>query len=218
VSEPNNPLFDPYRTFNPTLAEVQEQTAGFRHDGLIFPDVTNLPTAIYDLRRQNFAEQNIDGIDFEVRYSFNTDVGRWWVGATGTRLLGFDQQINGDTTVTSRLDTNAAIKLHARLGAGWGRGPFSADLFYNHSSSYKNTTQNNVGVDSFDTVDMHLAWNFSGQGFLNDLVLSLDGSNIFDDDPPFYFDPGSNANQHGYDGVVASALGRLFSIGLRKTF
>jgi iron complex outermembrane receptor protein len=213
VSEPDNPIYDPYRIYNPTLNDVVTQTTGFRHDGLLYPDIPALPTAIYDLRRQNFAEQNIDGIDFGVTYRLND----WLFGAAGTRILTFDQQVTGDSVVTSRLDTNTAVKMRVRGSIGWQRGNLNASGFLNYTDGYRNTaTDERVG--SFTTLDFHVGWDVNGAGILSDLQVTFDGSNILDEDPPFYYDPTSNSNQRGYDATVASALGRVYSVGFRKSF
>jgi iron complex outermembrane receptor protein len=61
-----NPLaaYDKYRTVRPAggtdaewAATVDGLLAGFRDQGLIYPDNPTLPVAVYDLRRQNFANE-----------------------------------------------------------------------------------------------------------------------------------------------------------------
>ena len=71
-----------YRTVRPAgvsdaqwLQTITPMLAGFRHDGAIYPDVAGLPTAVYDLRRQNFANERISGIDYSFGYQFNTGFG-----------------------------------------------------------------------------------------------------------------------------------------------
>ena len=215
VTEPDNPIYDRYRTYAPTAAEVLEATAGMRHDGLSYPDVTTLPTAIYDLRRQNFATQKIDGLDFDVSYAFSSDYGAFNVGAAGTWLWKFDQQINGDTITTSRLNTNYAVNLKARGHFGWAKDGLDATLFVNYINHYRNSVDDSR-VKAFTTVDLHAGWKLPLSGLASDTQLSLDVSNLFDKNPPYFYDASTGA--FGYDPTTASALGRVVSIGIGKKF
>jgi len=212
VSEPTNPTYDPYRVYAPTAAQVLAATAGIRHDGLSYPDVAALPTAIYDLRRQNFARQKIDGLDFDVSYARSTSAGDFNVGATGTWLWGFDQQINGSDVVTSRLRTGYAINFKARGRIAYANGPVDGAVFVNYINDYTNVVdQSRVG--SFTTVDLHLGLKLPIGGILSDPQITLDATNLFDKNPPFFYDPSTTA--YGFDPNNASALGRVVSIGLR---
>ncbi|RZF59216.1 hypothetical protein EWE75_22890 [Sphingomonas populi] len=215
VTEPNNPIYDRFRTYTPTAAQVLAATAGMRHDGLSYPDVGALPTAIYDLRRQNFARQKIDGLDFDVSYAMSSDYGAFNVGAAGTWLWKFDQQINGDTVVTSRLNTDYAVNLKLRGHLGWAKGPYDATVFVNYTNGYKNLIDNS-NTGSFTTVDFHGGWVLPFSGIAANTQLTVDVSNLFDKDPPFYYDAGNN--YYGFDPTVASPLGRIVSVGIRKKF
>jgi iron complex outermembrane receptor protein len=53
-------------------------------------------------------------------------------------------------------------------------------------------------------------------GIAANTQLTVDVSNLFDKDPPFYYDAGNN--YYGFDPTVASPLGRIVSIGIRKKF
>lgn len=211
VTEPNNPLYSRYRIYNPTAAQVSAAVGTMRHDGLVYPDVTALPTAIYDLRRQNFATQNIEGFDFDIHYRITTDIGALGAGVAGTRLTKFDQTINGDTTSTSRLDTNYAVKLTGRGNVSWSQGPYTVVLFGNYTDSYINP---NTGtrIKAFKTVDLHLGYKPPGEGLLSGVELSLDGSNILDQDPPTFAD----TNASNIDFTRSNPIGRMWTIGLRK--
>ncbi|WBO21950.1 TonB-dependent receptor domain-containing protein [Sphingomonas abietis] len=215
VTEPNNPIYDRYRVYAPTAAEILEATAGMRHDGLSYPDVTQLPTAIYDLRRQNFARQKIDGIDFDISYAFTRAYGSFNIGAAGTWLWKFDQKINGDTVTTSRLNTNYAVNFKARAHLGWAQGPFDATAFVNYINHYRNPIDDSR-VKAFTTVDFHGGWKLPLAGFARDTQLTVDVNNLFDKNPPYFYDAGNGA--YGYDPTTASALGRVVSVGIRKKF
>lgn len=215
VSEPNNPVYDPYRIYSPTAAQVLSSTMGMRHDGLSYPDVAALPTAIYDLRRQNFARQKINGIDFDAGYAFETGAGNFNVGAAGTWLWNFDQQINGSPVVTSRLNTGYAINFKTRGRLAWSDGNYDAALFVNYINSYTNVVDKSR-VSAFTTVDFHAGWKLPFGGIASNTQLTVDVSNLLDRDPPFFYDPSNQA--YGFDPANASALGRVVSVGLRAKF
>lgn len=215
VTQPNNPIYNRYRVYAPTAAQVLAATAGLRHDGLSYPDVANLPTAVYDLRRQNFAEQKIDGIDFDVSYGFHRGTSSFSIGAAGTWLFGFDQQINGDTTVTSRLNTSYAVNFKMRNHLSWSSGPYEVSAFLNFVNGYKNLIDNSH-VHSFTTVDLHGGWTLPLSGIAADTQVTIDVNNLFDQNPPFYYDAGSS--YYGFDPNNASAIGRVVAVGIRKKF
>ena len=123
--------------------------------------------------------------------------------------------------------TFPSIKLDTRVGVNWvSEFGLSANLFWNHTSPYKNWSGNTVTpitrnaggvptgggdrVKAGNTFDFHLAYDFQGEGWSRDLELFMDVNNVFDTDPPFY-----NSN-NGYDTFSGNPLGRLISVGIRK--
>ncbi len=217
VTDPTNPAYAPFAYLHPTLAQAEALTAGFRHDGAF--DVTSqLPTAIYDLRRQNFATEYIDGFDFNAQYHFRTDYGSVVTGLAGTYLLGFNQKINGSNFNNNLLNTDYAINLKLRGTIAWSYDAYNVALFVNHTNGYNNNNVTpNQKVDAFNTVDLHVGWNVPATGWFSGIQLTVDAENLFDADPPFFYNPGDNTSDaRGYDPTAASALGRVVEVGLRK--
>jgi iron complex outermembrane receptor protein len=221
-----NPLgaYDKYRTVRPAgtsdaawLAVIQPMLNGFRHDGQVYPDVSALPTAVYDLRRQNFADERIHGIDFDIGYGFRNDLGKWNLNLAGTRMLKFDQIVPGVAEKIDLLGTNYAIKTKARAQLGWSSGAFAGSVFYNYTGGYRNSISTGVQqVASFNTVDTNWAWSLPNtDGWLKGAKFTLNVSNLFDRDPPVYYTSGNNG-LIGFDAQSASALGRVVSIGFHK--
>lgn len=216
VTQPTNPAYAPYALLNPTLAQAIASTAGYRMDG-VFDVTQQLPTAIYDLRRVNFGRQLIDGIDFNVDYKQETGIGTFVAGVVGTYLFTFQQFLDGG--VENRLlGTNYAVKFKGRASLMWSRNDYTASLFLNHTAPYDNfnltPTQR---VQSWNTFDIHLGWDLPATGALSNLRLTFDANNVFDANPPFYYNGGDNlANARGYDPTVASALGRVVMFGVTK--
>ncbi|MRW89768.1 TonB-dependent receptor [Duganella sp. FT80W] len=221
-----NPLaaYDKYRIVRSAgmtdaewLAVIQPLLAGMRHDGLVYPDVGGLPTAVYDLRRQNFADERIRGIDFDIGYGFRTELGKWNLNLAGTRMLKFDQIVPGVADKIELLGTNYAIKTKARGQLGWSSGAVAASLFLNYTGGYRNSVSTGVQqVSSFTTVDTNWAWTLPNtDGWLKGTRLTFNISNIFNRDTPVYYTSGTNGIV-GFDASSASALGRVVSVGLNK--
>jgi iron complex outermembrane receptor protein len=218
----NNPLaaYDRYRTARPAgtsdadwAAIVGPMLQGLRHDGLVYPDV-GLPFVVYDLRRQNFANEKIQGIDYSFDYKTRSALGQWTFNLSGTHMLTFEQQIPGVADPIVLLGTNYAIKNKVRGQVGLSSGPVAASVFLNHVGNYNNTGVTPVQkVASFNTVDLHLAWNFKGNPVLGDTTLALDVSNAFDRNPPVFYTSGAIL---GFDPVAANPLGRVISASLNK--
>jgi iron complex outermembrane receptor protein len=218
----NNPLaaYDPYRIVRPEGATDAQWEAivapllqGFRHDGLVYPDV-GLPAAIYDLRRQNFANEKIEGIDFNLDYKLRSAIGQWTFNLSGTHLIKFDQNVPGIAEPIVLLGTNYAVRNKIRGQLGLASGNFAGSVFLNHVGSFNNTGVTPVQkVASFNTVDSHFAWTFKDHPILKDTTLAIDVSNIFDRNPPVFYTAGAIL---GFDPNTANPLGRVISASLSK--
>jgi iron complex outermembrane receptor protein len=69
-------------------------------------------------------------------------------------------------------------------------------------------------ISSFDIVNLYLQYDFGGNDLTKDLSLSLNLSNIFDEEPPVYLDAG----QPGYQPGNTFTLGRMVQLGVSKKF
>jgi len=218
----NNPAaaYAKYRTARPAgisdaewAAIVGPMLQGLRHDGLVYPDV-GLPYVVYDLRRQNFANEKIQGLDYSFDYKIKSAAGQWTFNLSGTRMFKFEQTVPGVSDPIILLGTNYAIKNKVRGQVGLASGPLAASVFLNHVGNYDNSGVTPVQkVASFNTVDLHLAWNFKDHALLKDTTLALDVSNLFDRDPPVLYTGGTIL---GFDPVAANPLGRVISASLNK--
>jgi iron complex outermembrane receptor protein len=217
--------YSQYRTTRPAgisdaqwLAIIQPLLAGFRHDGVVYPDTPILPTAVYDLRRQNFANEKINGLDYDLGYRFETDYGSFNTDIAGTQFMTFYQKIPGVAQLVQLIDTNYAVRTRTRGQVGWSLGQFAASLFENYTGKYRNTATLSQGqVASFLTTDAHLAWSLPAGGILDEAQLTLDANNLFDKRPPVYFTTGTNGVV-GFDPAASSALGRVVFVGLHKSW
>jgi iron complex outermembrane receptor protein len=225
VTDPSA-AYDRYRTTRPAglgdaewLAIVQPLLAGFRHDGLLYPDVSTLPTAVYDLRRQNFANELINGLDYDIGYKFDLPQGSMNVDVAGTQFMTFYQKIPGVSQTVPLLDTDYAVRTKVRGQLGYTFHEYAASVFLNYTGKYRNQSVTPYQqVASFVTTDAHLAWSLPEEsGLLSNVQLTVDANNLFDKRPPIFFTSGNNGIV-GFDPVAASPIGRLISVGIHKVW
>jgi iron complex outermembrane receptor protein len=198
-------------TRNPSQALIQSYLAqGLMINGILPPTVAWLQNA----QTQNLASTEVRGFDFDASYAWRGDFGDLTLGATGSYTDSFRVKISPVAPELEQVGTlNTPVRFRARAYLDWSRGPYAAQLALNHSSGYDNGLATPVQrVKSFDTVDLHLVYNFedSGSKWLDGLSLAFDAQNMFDEDPPFVNIEG------GWDPGHASPLGRLISLTVTK--
>lgn len=163
--------------------------------------------AVYDLRRYNFSDQYIRGLDYNIGYRFKSGVGDFNVGIAGTRMTRFEEITA--FAQNDKLDTSYAVKNKYRAQAGWTRGDFAVSGFYNFTDGWQNGTQR---VSSFKTIDLHASWKV-----FDKTTLSLDVSNLADKAPPIVYGAVTDGVL-GYSPANSSAIGRMTSIALQKVW
>lgn len=190
-----------------------------------------LPTNIYfiyNYQQRNVLNLNVTGVDLDVRYSFETAMGKISTGAGLSRKLKFDQSVGVGGQVFDVLGTAGfnttfpSLKTEARANLGWKRGPINTMLYVNYTGGYTNWSAGAVNpvvrtngvptsggdpVKSNTTVDLNLSYELDGR--FKGTSVFVDGTNLLDKDPPFY----NSAN--GYDSVNASPIGRVITVGVR---
>lgn len=209
-----NPSYASYFIRNPTQAQALAATAGMRVEGA--PSIAALytgfltPSVLIDARRTNLGTLDVDGIDFNVQYVRPTDYGAWRVGLAGTYNLNRDSRPVAGGPITDEFN-NGSSKYSLAGTAGVLIHAFSAEVTVNHSAGAD--VQGIVGqtsIDSFTTVNLYGGYDLPLDGFLSDTTVTLNIDNLFDEEPPYYNAAGGTAN--------GSTLGRLVSVGIRKTF
>ncbi|WP_375194206.1 TonB-dependent receptor domain-containing protein [Sphingobium sp.] len=201
-----------------------------------------IPPQVYyliDQSSRNALNLTVEGIDGQ--FNYRTDIGElgsFVIGTGFTYFTKFRQNFGGGTDFsilnTSGYNTTfPSVRFKNRAQLGWTKDGLSADLFWNHTGSYRNwisTTVepivvNSVGnpigggdrVKANDIFDLHLQYEFQGESFARGWQVYVDAQNIFDRKPPFY-----NGNTNGilggawgYNGFVSNPIGRMISLGLR---
>jgi iron complex outermembrane receptor protein len=200
------------------------------------PLQTTIPNTTYfsyNFQQRNALNLEVEGIDASVDYGFDTEYGRFTVSGIASYETKFDQQVGTGGAHFSVKNTTGfnttfpSIKLNSRVQLDWeSKFGLSTNVSWNHTGSYHNwsgttiipLTRNAQGVptgggdkvDAGDFFDLHVAYEFDGEGMTNGLQVFVDVNNVFDKDPPFY-----NSN-NGYDTFSGNPIGRLTTIGVRK--
>jgi iron complex outermembrane recepter protein len=211
-----------------TQAQITAGTFGF-------PQTSAIPAEVYyilSVRQQNVLNLWVQGIDANANYEIPTDVaGTFRVAAAVTYFTKFDQSIAGSPrfsvlNTTGFNNTFPSVQNQGRGNLGWDFGPVSSDLFVNWIGSYRNWSSTSIiplvsasGIPSgggdkvaaMETIDAHVAYNFTGSRFRGSQVF-VDVTNLFDRNPSFY----NIAN--GYDQYTGNVLGRVVTVGVRGKF
>lgn len=211
-----------------TPAQIAAATAGL-------PQTSPLPSTvyfIYSFQQRNAFNLDANGIDADLAYRFDSALGTFNLALSASRKLKMDQSFGSGGESFSVLNTigiNTTFpsnRMAGRASVGWSRAGWGADVFVNYTGAYlnwngsapfpvtRNASFSPVGggqnVSAYTTVDLHLAYSFAGEGWLSGTQIYLDGTNVFDRDPPFV------NTALGYDAFNASPIGRLVTVGVNK--
>lgn len=170
------------------------------------------------LRRQNLAEIDTDGLDFDVSYRWRMGFGSMGVQVQGNRVFNYDQTaIAGADKVSQFPFGQSKFKARASISAKTDTITAVATVNYNdkYQAQYLRPVENSSvqdveTIDSFTSVDLHLGYDLPSANFLAGTQLTLDVDNVFDADPP----RARSGNGIG----VANVLGRVITLGIRKKF
>lgn len=207
------PIYSEHIIRNPTLDQVNSLMAAYRLSGAINPATTEF---ILDARRQNLAITRASGIDLSAGHVFELGRGNLRLNASATYYSEYETLVAAGADANDVLNTiNYPVDLSFRGNVGWFDQNWNTRLSFTHIGGYRNTSstlQDRVG--SWSTADLYVGYQFDyGKSWVTDgLTVSLDVQNLFDRSPNFVDTPG------GYDGEKASALGRIFTIGLAKSW
>ncbi len=205
----------------------------------------SIPPNVYyliDQSARNWLNLSIEGIDGQVDYGFDMgDSLRARVGFSGSYFTKYDQNF-GENPTFSVLNTSGfngvfpSIRFKGRAWAGIEAAKFSADLFWNHTGSYRNWSGSTIEpltrdangnpngggdvVDATNTFDLHLSYNLGFGETFKDVGVALDIKNLTDEDPSFYNGNlgGFMGGAWGYDNYNANPVGRMVTLAVRMNF
>ncbi len=178
---------------------------------------------------QNVGKLRTAGVEFGVRYTLPTEVGRFRFGLDGTRLSYFDR---GDIHGKGNFDLGPMPEWKANLSALWGLAPWNAGLALRYVGSFKECAASDftstgglcsfpVPPQSFPTsrqvganavVDLHGGYALSSAAGKTTVAVGV--TNVFDRKPQYvYSAPLANSDPSIYD-----FMGRFFYTRLQHNF
>jgi iron complex outermembrane receptor protein len=146
------------------------------------------------------------GIDYDLRYTFETDYGDWGLGLDGTYLLEYDKTLALGKVVdhVGRFDVNndgMFAKLKTNFTVNWDIGDFNTTLTTRYISSVVET-ESGWWTDDFERdVDSNVVVDFQATYTATEhLTITAGVDNMFDETPPFVFSAfGANTDVSTYD-------------------
>jgi outer membrane receptor protein involved in Fe transport len=180
--------------------------------------------AIMDRRLTNISGSRTRGLDLNLSQHIDSGLGSWRLGANASYLLENSRRVSSFSPYASILNrVFNPVDLRVRASLRWSRSGWSVSSFVNYTDNYDNEGGALIGtlppadIDSWTTLDLGISYDGSAQvsGWLSGLRVALHGSNVTDEDPPFY-DDGSFGL--GYDPANANPMGRVLSLTVSKTW
>jgi outer membrane receptor protein involved in Fe transport len=210
--------------FFPSQAEIDAVLASFERP-LIFAGGATSATNIGFINNvsltRNLATSETRGIDAQLAYGMDAEVGRLTARLDASYILDFSNQASASTPVVDVVNTlYNPVDLKLRGQVGLSRGGFASNLVFNYIDDYATTsTPTAVPIQSWSTFDLILSYEFKDtrMRWLEDTQIGLSVTNLFDRDPPLV-PPQTAFAITGYDPANSSPLGRFAAISLRKSF
>ena len=170
---------------------------------------------------RNLASTSTRGLDLQLSYAGDLDIGKVSAGLNANYILEFDQQAAVTTpAIDVRNTLRNPVDFRLRANAGLSRGGLNASMFVNYVDSYRtDDTANSVPINAWTTADLYLSYDLGSRGSkrLQDTTISISVSNLFDTAPP-ETPPLGTARLAGYDSTNASPLMRFVAFEIRKAF
>lgn len=170
---------------------------------------------------RNLASTKTSGLDLEVAYGMDADVGRLTAKLSANYILDFTQQASETTPSVETLNTlYNPVDLQLRGQLGLSRGGLSGSVFFNYVDRYQTDgTSTAKPIRFWSTVDLNIAYRFEegAPDWLQGTSIGLSALNLFDRAPP-PTPPQTSFAIAGYDPANANPLGRFIAVDIRKSF
>jgi iron complex outermembrane recepter protein len=210
--------FAEYTILFPTRAQIEE--AGNSVPGgaaLVAPFLAPGGPLVYELldyRLRNLGNTRVEGLDFLVRYDRPTGFGSIDMQVSGNYQLD-REYAPSPTAAYIEIDLDQQNRFKAVTAFGANVGDLRAQVRWNHVEGYEVTRsatllQDEVGA--FDTVDLYFRYDLGAMAGTEDWALSLNVTNVLNEDPPIYRQFGSTGFTNG------STLGRFVQLGVSMQF
>ena len=198
----------------PTQAQIDNWISGLPQSSVPPDD----PLWIWSFQQVNAFNIDAAGIDYDFKYHFEGGDTQWTVGLAASTKIRFDQQ-SGEGDIWQDfldVDANTTFSSFDLLGVAtveMNRRGLNAKFQMNHTGGHKKLGDSlQSTVDSYTTFNLFGSYDFEGSGLLQDLNLYVQLDDITDETPPFY-----NVRQ-GYNTSEVNPIGRVFTVGVRKSW
>lgn len=225
IEAANDPRFRTLLTLNPTA----EQVAALVDDPIWSESIGGITTpaedvrsgvlpvgAILDARTSNLSQSIVTGVDLQLSYNFETTLGFFDLGLSGSYLFDFQQRFIEADPLVDEVDTyGRPVDLKARGNVTWGLGDWAVTGFVNYTDGYTDNVNDDPArsIDSWTTVDLTIAYDTGDtNGFLSDARILLTTQNLFNEAPPFV----NTLEGLAYDSTNGNPLGRFLTLQLTK--
>ncbi len=202
-----NPSADDIRAFVAQTINPEEA------DVLLQPGAPNV-FEIIDFRTANLGNTNIEGLDIAATYITDLDFGTLELGFSGNFRLGSETQLGPGLDYENDLEFGQPeYYLQGRVGVVVDN--LTARATWKYRDGYdviRAANQPQDEINAFDTIDLYFGYEVDGSGWREDLTVTLNVNNVFDDDPP------ENRLDNGDGYANGFTVGRMFQLGLRKKF
>ena len=158
----------------------------------------------------NSANRKTDGIDLDLRYKWNTSVGKFEIRSMTTKVFSFKERIRAADAYVDYAGKFQHPDLRSSLSLNWKRDDYAVVLSTLYINSYEDSNYDNDShiIDSYQTYDGQFIYS----GF-EKMSLAAGINNILDEDPPF-----SNSSYTGYDSATHNPTGRFYYVRLNHQF
>lgn len=166
----------------------------------------------------NLSFQEAEGIDFSLKYTTDTDIGRFIASASATYITTFDDQFSDSDPVRDRIEGTSVPEWKGNFKVNWFMDKLSASMMVIYLGEMKGINADvfqDFGLASYD-VDDQFKINLSGSYELSENVSFRLGINNVTDEGPNE-DPTENLWPE-YNPKFYNAIGREFYGSLSVSF
>jgi len=222
----------PLVNLSPTLAQINAALAGqatiYNYTGV--PYTAADIKAIANIGYNNVGSSNVHGLDFNLRYERDLNVGHAYADFTSTLYTINDEQITPTTAQFSALNQiNQPLRFRAKSNLGWRSGAWTAYGRVNYANSYNNDMDPNCAagkglagpgcrISSWTTFDLGFSYTApksAGMAWAGGWRAAFDVANVFNRAPPFANYP-AGSSLVSYDPLNANPLQRAFAVTVTK--
>lgn len=168
--------------------------------------------AIIDARYVNTGQLRVRGLDAQAQYRAHLGADPLTLSADLSWLMAFDRKITPTSRAIARVGmAGEPADFRARYAAAWTHGALTSTASITHVGDFQ--TDAGKRVKPWTTTDLNIRYAFTA-GRLKDGSVALNIQNLLDKDPPFY----ESTNGIGFDATSASAIGRMITLQMTKTW